>query len=120
MQRIFRTEDGYTFYEQPDGTLTDTQRAEDADLVYANLGALSDDPFGVEEITANVYSYFVAKMGIGHTDHRWADFPMDSECGRICQQIIDAAAAWQSLCNPSTHDAVATAAFQAVGVVCFG
>lgn len=38
----YRTEDGYTFYAQPDGTLTDTPDPADADLVYASLEHLKE------------------------------------------------------------------------------
>ncbi len=38
--RTFQTEDGYKFYEQPDGNLTDTQDPADADLTYNSLDEL--------------------------------------------------------------------------------
>lgn len=48
--RVFRTSDGYKFYEQPDGTLTDNRDPEFADMTYANLEMLKRYNF-VEEVT---------------------------------------------------------------------
>lgn len=39
----YRTEDGYTFYLQPDGSLTDDQNPELADQVFDNLEALRSE-----------------------------------------------------------------------------
>jgi hypothetical protein len=36
----YRTEDGFTFYQQPDGSLTDTWDAAEADLTFARLADL--------------------------------------------------------------------------------
>jgi hypothetical protein len=38
--RRFQTTDGYIFYEQPDGTMTDHADPELADLLYTNLAEL--------------------------------------------------------------------------------
>ena len=38
--RTFQTEDGYKFFEQPDGKLTDTEDPDNADLTYNNLDEL--------------------------------------------------------------------------------
>ena len=46
--RQFRTEDGYTFFEQPDGTLTDTVDPLDAGRTYTNLGELQKVAAGGE------------------------------------------------------------------------
>ena len=46
--RQFRTEDGYTFFEQPDGTLTDTVDPLDAGRTYTNLGELQKVTAGGE------------------------------------------------------------------------
>ena len=39
-RRVFQTEDGYTFYEQPDGTLTDSRDPAWADMTYGSVTAL--------------------------------------------------------------------------------
>ncbi len=41
--RRFQTADGYIFYEQPDGTLTDSADPEQADMTFANLTELQAD-----------------------------------------------------------------------------
>ena len=47
--RKFRTDDGFTFYEQPDGTLTDNIDPALADMTFTNLTALQAEN-GVEEV----------------------------------------------------------------------
>ena len=37
---IYKTSDGYTFYEQPNGTLTDTIDVNDCDMMYSDLQTL--------------------------------------------------------------------------------
>ena len=49
--RTFQTEDGYKFYEQPDGTLTDDPDPERADMMYENLEALMA-AVGIDELPA--------------------------------------------------------------------
>jgi hypothetical protein len=51
--RKFRTGDGYTFVEQPDGTLTDNINPELADQTYTNLAELQA-AVDVKEITEEV------------------------------------------------------------------
>ena len=50
--KIYITSDGWSFYQQEDGTLTDTPNAEDCDLAYDSL----DQLLSVDEDTKEIMS----------------------------------------------------------------
>ena len=41
--KIYRTSDGYRFYLQEDGSLTDSINIEDSDMIYPSLEDLFED-----------------------------------------------------------------------------
>ena len=62
------------------------------------------------------------KVPLSKDDEDLKNFPLDTECGRICQDIIDRARDLLAICDTHPHVVVPirNATLCAVQIVCFG
>lgn len=120
--RKFRTEDGYTFFEQENGVLTDTLDADNADLMYESIEQLRAS-IDADEIPVNVFEYLTFKLHTVADDQGMAtEFPLDSVCGEACKLIIDRTVELLAVCDahPNVRGPIVSGAITACEIVCFG
>jgi hypothetical protein len=119
----YMTPDGYRFYLLPDGTLADNPNPAQVDMSYDNLADFLRIT-QAEAIADNVGEYFHAML-FPESDacdiSRFADFPMDSECGAVCKDIVDRTISLLAICDAhmDVRRPIITAVFTAIHIVCF-